>query len=284
MSCVNCVGKNICCLESGKKSKNDNIHSYKGVPNKLSNRLKHAKRVFFDSLLDDASPSKRFWTYCKSVKILLPSQTQLLIMVFFATPSANIAQIFCQFFSECFNDSDAPDTPPLVYNYFSSISHCSSSSEDIHSFIRKLNNTSAVVVDGITSLMLKELRIMLAQSCLIFSILLSTGGIPDAWKLSRVVPVFKSGDPHTVSNYRPISLQPICCKLLEKVIHGSGLQHLNPTISSLTDNLVSCPSHLPPMLSPLPSMNGMVTRKDAKVLPWLSLICRKLLTVCRIVP
>ena len=61
----------------------------------------------------------------------------------------------------------------------------------------------------------------------IFNLSLSNGRIPDAWKLSRVVPVFKSGDPHTASNYRPISLQPICCKLLEKVIHGSVLQHLN---------------------------------------------------------
>ena len=60
----------------------------------------------------------------------------------------------------------------------------------------------------------------------IFNLSLSIGRIPDAWKLSRVVPVFKSGDPHTASNYRPISLQPICCKLLEKVIHGSVLQHL----------------------------------------------------------
>ena len=50
-----------------KKSKNDDIHSkYKCIRNKLSNRLKHAKRIFFDSLLDDALPSKRFWSYCKS--------------------------------------------------------------------------------------------------------------------------------------------------------------------------------------------------------------------------
>ena len=41
-------------------------------------------------------------------------------------------------------------TTPLLY-----ISHCSSSCEDIHFFIRKLNNTSAAGVDDITSLMLK---------------------------------------------------------------------------------------------------------------------------------
>ena len=42
-----------------------------------------------------------------------------------------------------------------MYNYSSFISHCCSCSEDIHSFIGKLDNTSAAGVDGITSLMLK---------------------------------------------------------------------------------------------------------------------------------
>ena len=219
-----------------KKSKNDDIHSkYKCIRNKLSNRLKHAKRVFFDSLLDDASPSKRFWSYCKSRKGTSPIPDTITHNGLSATTSANIAQTFCQFFSECFNDSDIPDTPPPLYNYSSSISHCCSSSEDIHSFIRKLNNTSAAGVDGITSLMLKGTAYTVSPILSdIFNLSLSTGRIPDAWKLSRVVPVFKSGDPHTASNYRPISLQPICCKLLEKVIHGSVLQHLNSN-NILTD-------------------------------------------------
>ena len=135
--------------------------------------------------------------------------------------------MFCQFFSECLNDSDAPDTPPPVNNYSSSISHCSSSSEDIHSFIRKLNNTSAAGVDGITSLMPKGTAYTVSPILSdIFNLSFSIGRIPDAWKLSRVVRIFKPGDPHTASNYRLISLQPICCKLLEKVIHGFVIQHL----------------------------------------------------------
>ena len=63
--------------------------------------------------------------------------------------------------------------------------------------------------------------------CSILNLSLSTGRIPDAWKLSRVVPVFKAGDPHAVSNYRPISMQPICGKLLEKIIHRNILRYLN---------------------------------------------------------
>ena len=43
----------------------------------------------------------------------------------------------------------------------------------------------------------------------------------------RVIPLFKSGDHQSVSNYRPISLQPIIGKLLGKpLIHQNILQHL----------------------------------------------------------
>ena len=41
---------------------------------------------------------------------------------------------------------------------------------------------------------------------------------PDSWKHSLVLPIFKSGDPTIVSNYRPISLVPIMAKIVERVV------------------------------------------------------------------
>ena len=46
----------------------------------------------------------------------------------------------------------------------------------------------------------------------------STGYVPTAFKLAHVCPVFKSGDPCCAANYRPISLLPICSKLMEKIV------------------------------------------------------------------
>ena len=196
------------------------------------------------------------------VNVLLPSQTHNGLS---ATTSADIAQIFCQFFSECFNDSDVLDTPPPKYNYSSFVSHCSSSSEDIHSFIRKLNNTSAAGVDGIT----RELRVLLAQSCLIFSILVSLlaaylmpGSYLELFLFSSLANL--TLPPLT----DPSLFNPYAANFLKRKYMALSSNISTPTISSLTDNLDSCPIHLPPMLWPLPSMNGMTTWKDAKVLPW----------------
>ena len=46
------------------------------------------------------------------------------------------------------------------------------------------------------------------------------------WKHATVVPVFKKGDHKLPSNYRPISLTPICCKVLEHIIYSSISSHL----------------------------------------------------------
>ena len=41
---------------------------------------------------------------------------------------------------------------------------------------------------------------------------------PDSWKHSLVHPIFKSGNPDIVSNYRPISIVPTIAKVVERVV------------------------------------------------------------------
>ena len=47
---------------------------------------------------------------------------------------------------------------------------------------------------------------------------LTSCDFPDSWKHSLVHPIFKSGDPSIVSNYRPISIVPIMAKITERVV------------------------------------------------------------------
>jgi len=121
-------------------------------------------------------------------------------------------------------------TDPVIpsYNVVSSIYHFSCHTTEILKLIRQLKNNSAAGVDGITSLMLKNTAFSVSPLLAhLFNLSLTTGCVPSAWKLSRVIPIFKSGDRQSASNYRPISLQPIIGKLLERVIHEHILQHLH---------------------------------------------------------
>ena len=40
------------------------------------------------------------------------------------------------------------------------------------------------------------------------------------WKSANIVPIFKKGERHNPSNYRPVSLTCICSKLLEHIIYS----------------------------------------------------------------
>ena len=53
---------------------------------------------------------------------------------------------------------------------------------------------------------------------LIYKNCIDTGVFPDIWKKSNIVPVYKRGDKQIIDNYRPISLLPICGKILEKIL------------------------------------------------------------------
>ena len=45
------------------------------------------------------------------------------------------------------------------------------------------------------------------------------GAVPDVYKITKVVPIYKAKDKELFANYRPISLLPSVSKLLEKVQH-----------------------------------------------------------------
>ena len=61
---------------------------------------------------------------------------------------------------------------------------------------------------------------------LIFSASLHQGIISQDWKQALVTPLFKKGNRMETSNYCPISLTCICCKILEHVIHANIMPHL----------------------------------------------------------
>ena len=60
---------------------------------------------------------------------------------------------------------------------------------------------------------------------------LEEGVFPQALKIARVVPIFKSGKKTDVSNYRPISLLATFSKIYEKVMHARIVDFLEKNSS-----------------------------------------------------
>ena len=61
----------------------------------------------------------------------------------------------------------------------------------------------------------------------IFNFSLLTGTIPNEWKQAVVTPVFKEGDRQNTSNYRPMSVLPLCIQIFERLVHDQLYDHVN---------------------------------------------------------
>ena len=99
--------------------------------------------------------------------------------------------------------------------------------EGVRKLILNLDASKAPGPDGISPRVLKELADDIAPSLTaIFKRSYETGKVPTCWKLAYVSPIYKKGEHYKPSNYRPISLTSIPCKIMEHIIVSNTMKHL----------------------------------------------------------
>ena len=92
--------------------------------------------------------------------------------------------------------------------------------------------------DGISPHLLKEPANSIAPMLtLIYQASLKQQKVPVDWKKALVVPIFKKGECTCPTNYRPISLTCIPCKIFGYIIYSNIFKHLN------TYNILSPEQH-----------------------------------------
>ena len=89
--------------------------------------------------------------------------------------------------------------------------------ELIIKYVKSLSDNAATGPDNVPTYAIKQ-AISIAAGHLTFVInsFFSNGEFPDAWKMARVTPIFKSGEQDLVINYRPISILPALSKIVER--------------------------------------------------------------------
>ena len=86
-----------------------------------------------------------------------------------------------------------------------------------------LDNISTKVIKASSSQLIKPLAH-------IFNLSLTSGVFPLKLKIARVIPIFKSGDPSNLSNYKTVSVLPVFSKILERLVYTRILTHINERI------------------------------------------------------
>ena len=144
------------------------------------------------------------------------------------TDPQNSAEAFAKQFAEVFTPPITPTAshflPPCEVPMLTTVTFTSS---DFNDALFKTNSYGAMGPDAIHPRLLKESSAVISERLAhLFRCSLSSGILPPPWKQVIVVPIYKSGDRHSPTNYRPISLTSIPCKLMERIIKRTLLDHL----------------------------------------------------------
>ena len=140
------------------------------------------------------------------------------------------AELFNKFFSSVYTTEDLNHVPdePEVKEGHSVLSNITFTVSDIMELLLNLNSNKSPGPDTIHPRVLKECAEVLALPLyLLFTASMEHGKLPAAWKEAVITPIFKKGARTAVNIYRPISLTSVCCKIMEKLVRNSLLQHIH---------------------------------------------------------
>ena len=177
---------------------------------------------------DHPTLGKRFWSFIKSMKkdnvgISPLKENGEGEAVHDSKKKANLLS---EQFESVFTQEDLENLPSLP-QAFPSISQLNFDTIGIAKLLSNLNVKKAAGPDQIPCWVLKnaaqEIAPFLKQ---FFSLSLQIGDIPRDWKNANVHAIFKKGDRSLASNYRPISLTSVSCKIMEHIIFSHIMSHL----------------------------------------------------------
>ena len=92
---------------------------------------------------------------------------------------------------------------------------------------KKMKDNKSPGVDGIPPKLLKEIVEQISTPLAkIFNLSLKEGIVPSEWKEANIMLLFKKGSRNKPTNYRPVSLTSVVCKLLETLIRDHMVEFL----------------------------------------------------------
>lgn len=170
-----------------------------------------------------------FWAFVKRNKISYQPAT------FESMTKQEVADTFARFFKSVF----LPNQPHLDVEacvaaanevHFAPIRHVDVSevSEgDIRQAIKRLSPKFTQGPDGLPQFMIKDCReVFISPLCYLFNLSIKTKTYPKQWKISKVIPVHKTGSKSDIRNYRPIAVLSIFAKIFETVLYSAIFKQL----------------------------------------------------------
>ena len=213
-------------------NKSQRWKAYREQQEDVQKSIKVAYDRYINSLFEDQEtrkPSKRFYKTLKAKRRdhvgIPPLRGKNGTLDSTAKGKANLLN---DQYSSVFKDEDPSNIPDLGASPYSSLPKINVSGNGVKKLLGELNPRKAVGPDFVPTQILKEFKEDIAPMLqVIFQQSLDTGVVPEDWKTANVVGVFKKGDKHQPSNYRPVSLTSVSCKLLEHIVFRAVMDHVD---------------------------------------------------------
>ena len=170
--------------------------------------------------------TKPFWSFMKSLRQSSTGVASLKTASGIAVSPLEKANALNSQFKSVFTQEDCQDLPASEYPAPPSMPPIRITTQGITKLLQELKPHKAPGPDGILPSVLKECAVNIAPLLQpIFQKSIDTGELPNDWLNANVSPIFKKGNRAEPSNYRPVSLTSIPCKLLEHIIHTNVMGH-----------------------------------------------------------
>ena len=203
---------------------------YRKLRNKVTAEIGKAKKRYYSDKLAEFNNSKNTW---KTLKSVIPSKKGDSSITINSGSVAETANHFNNFFAEVGSNlaNKVPDIPLARENVKpieDSFEFTAVNEIVVNDIIRSLRNTKSVGLDDISIFVLKLCAREIAPSITyLINFSLKSGIFPKQWKLAKIIPIHKSGDKESPSNYRPISILPCVSKILERIVQRQILAYLH---------------------------------------------------------
>ena len=206
--------------------------AYKEIRNQVKNKMVNTKIKYEKDIAERSKRSpKVFWSYTRSklktktgVAPLLENTKDNSSIRYSDIEKANILQ---RQFASVFTKEPDGDLPNFRLRTFKEINLPEIDSEIVLKRILELDVDKACGPDEMHPRLLKELADEISTPlAMIFRKSLLDGDLPLDWKHANVSPLFKKGAKNIPSNYRPISLTSIICKIMETIVKEKIMSHL----------------------------------------------------------
>ncbi|CAG2232241.1 unnamed protein product [Mytilus edulis] len=216
------------------KRDNDSYREYTKARNKAKSTVIRERKNREKDIAESAKTNcKHFWSYINSKRKSKSGISELHDKrdgkTFIASNDTDKAEILAEFFTSVFTKEDDEDE-----TFLKDIKYDEPSSDEvfkpkeINKLLKNLNTSKSPGPDQVHPKVLYELAdIIDIPLCIIFNSSFSSGIVPEGWKIGQITALFKKGDKKLASNYRPVSLTSIICKIMEKLIRKRIVDHMN---------------------------------------------------------